>query len=113
MKSIQDTDLTTEIAALRVEVQAVKARLTPTTARLIGIPSVRGIAFGLGRFWGHIGCIIRDLFAGFDRLYPDHRRIGGPDRTTHQTGKGKHNLYPIFTLFIHPKFPYTRASAEL
>ncbi len=49
---MDDTDLTAEIAALRAEVQAVNARLSPSTARLIGIPFVRGIAFGLGSFLG-------------------------------------------------------------
>lgn len=44
--------LTVEIAALRSEIQATNARLKPTKMRLLGLPFLRGIAFGLGSVLG-------------------------------------------------------------
>ena len=44
--------LAAELRALRDEVTALRARLSPPLARLIGLQVLRGVAFGLGSVLG-------------------------------------------------------------
>lgn len=47
-----DDGLAAEIRALRGEVTALRARLSPPITRLVGLQVLRGVAFGLGSVLG-------------------------------------------------------------